>query len=111
MSDRLETTASFAAMGDPPSGGAMVAVVRGLGPGSPVGGPLEGAGAWLEARFAHLVAHFLDFGARNRVTTGEATDPEETVAMTRTGGAVARWISFPRGVRTTTAAMTSGARR
>jgi hypothetical protein len=107
MSDHLARTASFAAhaaVGDPSNAGGMAVAVRGLGPTSLAGGPLEGAGAWLEARFAHLVAHFLDFGARNRGMTGEASDPEEPAALTRTGGAVARWISFPRGVRTTTAA-------
>jgi hypothetical protein len=50
------------------------------------------------------MARVLDLGARHGRIHGEDGGAE---AMVRTGGAVARWISFPRGVRTITAA-TSG---
>ena len=36
-------------------------------------------------------------------------DGEESTALVRTGGALARWISFPRGVRFATAATSSAA--
>jgi len=39
----------------------------------------------------------------------EADDGEESTALVRTGGALARWISFPRGVRMATAATSSAA--
>ena len=45
-----------------------------------------------------------------RASHGEALEgEEESVALARTGGAVARWISFPRGVRLATAATSSAA--
>ncbi len=59
------------------------------------------ARAWIGGRVAHAVARFLDFGARRAV----ASDiPADALALSRTGGPIARWISFPRAVRTTTAA-------
>ena len=39
----------------------------------------------------------------------DAADDGEEVALTRTGGAIARWISFPRGVRFATAATSTAA--
>lgn len=62
-----------------------------------------GVGAWLGARLDQLVARFLDLGAR-RTVAGASPDG---AALTRTGGPVARWIAFPRGVRTLTAAMST----
>ena len=53
---------------------------------------------------ARVVARLFDIGARGGAIRVGA---EETVALSRVGGPIARWISFPRGVRTTTAA-TSG---
>jgi hypothetical protein len=65
--------------------------------------------SWVAGRFDHLVAHFLDLGARHRRARGGVDGDDEggAEAMVRTGGPVARWISFPRGVRTITAT-TSG---
>ena len=106
MSERLVGTAGFGSLPteDQPAGGALA--VRELGTVALAGGPFEGLGAWVEARIAHLVARFLDFGARGGAAAagGETDDPQGSTAMTRIGGPVARWISFPRGVRTTTAA-------
>jgi len=109
MSERLVGTAGFSAhpTGEYPTTNALA--VRGLGPTTLAGGPLEGVGAWIEARFAHLVARFLDFGARGGTTAGETADEASAAALTRIGGPVARWISFPRGVRTTTAVTSLGA--
>ena len=64
-----------------------------------------GAVGWARSRFERAVARFLDFGARR----GEGQDVESGVELTRIGGPVARWVSFPRGVRMVTAATTAGA--
>ena len=60
-----------------------------------------GLGGWLEARFDHGVARFLDLRARR----GAVVEQEGETALTRIGGPIARWVSFPRGVRTVTAGM------
>jgi hypothetical protein len=60
--------------------------------------------AWMLGRLANGVARFLDFAARRSPMSSDIGD---TVALSRTGGPIARWISFPRGVRTTTAAMSA----
>jgi hypothetical protein len=64
----------------------------------------DGLVAWLGSRLDRAVARFLDLFARH----GALSDGEP-VALTRTGGPLARWISFPRGVRVATAATTSAA--
>jgi hypothetical protein len=69
-------------------------------------GLLDGFGGWVEARAAHLVARFLDLGALRR-RGGPRGD--EAAALARLGGPIARWVSFPRAVRTTTAAMSMAA--
>lgn len=62
--------------------------------------------AWVTARFDLLVARLLDLGAsRRQMAEGEG----EPVALARTGGPIARWVSFPRGVRTVTAATSAAA--
>lgn len=53
---------------------------------------------------ARVVARLFDIGARGGAVPAGT---EESAALSRVGGPIARWISFPRGVRTTTAA-TSG---
>jgi len=60
-----------------------------------------GVRGWLEARFDHGVARFLDLRARR----GAVLEQEGDTALTRIGGPVARWVAFPRGVRTVTAGM------
>lgn len=64
------------------------------------------ARAWLGSRFANGAARFLDFAARGRAAPGDDSDG---LALSRTGGPIARWVSFPRGVRTTTAATAAAA--
>src|SRR5881392_1556862 len=103
MSDRSAALARFV---PPPStegepvGGALA--VKAVTPPPLVAGPLDGVGSWLEARFAHFVARFLDFGARRNGAVG-AVAASDGATLTRIGGPIARWVSFPRGVRTTTA--------
>jgi len=60
-----------------------------------------GVRGWLEARFDLGVARFLDLRARR----GAVLEQEGETALTRIGGPVARWVAFPRGVRTVTAGM------
>jgi hypothetical protein len=62
-----------------------------------------GFAGWIETRLEAAVARVMDGFARGR----RPSDPEDTVALVRTGGAIARWISFPRGVRLATAATSS----
>ncbi|MES1172638.1 MAG: hypothetical protein ABUL77_05335 [Bacteroidota bacterium] len=57
--------------------------------------------AWVGARLADGGARFLDFAARGGPDRG---DTAAEASLARTGGPIARWVSFPRGVRTTTAA-------
>lgn len=64
-----------------------------------------GVTGWVRTQFERTVARFLDFGARR----GEGQEAESGVELTRIGGPVARWASFPRGVRTVTAATTAAA--
>jgi hypothetical protein len=64
----------------------------------------EGLVGWLNGKLDRAVARFLDLFARR----GALVDGEP-VALNRTGGPLARWISFPRGVRVATAATTSAA--
>jgi hypothetical protein len=68
--------------------------------------PRAGVSGWVETRLAAALARFVDGFSRRRADTA---DGDEEVALTRTGGAVARWISFPRGVRFATAATSSAA--
>src|SRR4029079_2959875 len=67
------------------------------------GAPPSGSGralrAWMGARLARGITHFLDFFSRGRAMTVDSADD---VALSRTGGPVARWVSFPQAVRTTT---------
>jgi hypothetical protein len=60
--------------------------------------------SWMGTRMDVLFARVLDAFAR-RVPGADA----EPVPLARTGGAVARWASFPRGVRMATAATSSAA--
>lgn len=66
--------------------------------------------AWVTARFDLMVARLLDLGAsRRQRREGEGEGEGEPVALARTGGPIARWVSFPRGVRTFTAATSAAA--
>ncbi len=65
-----------------------------------------GVTGWVETRLAAAVARFVEGFSRRPAALVEA---EGSAALTRTGGAVARWISFPRGVRFATAATSSAA--
>jgi hypothetical protein len=64
--------------------------------------PRGGVVGWLGTRLETAVARVME-GFGRRPTPGGA-DAEDTVALVRTGGVIARWISFPRGVRFATAA-------
>jgi hypothetical protein len=66
-------------------------------PAPPPRGPLY---RWVAGRMAPVVARLLDLGARHGRIPSEDGGVE---SMVRTGRVVARWISFPRGVRTVTA--------
>ncbi len=55
---------------------------------------------FVAGRMAHVMARLLDLGARHGRIRSEDGAAD---SMVRTGGVVARWISFPRGVRTVTA--------
>ena len=65
-----------------------------------------GVGTWLGARIETAIARMTQRFSRR--PSGEDGD-EESTALVRTGGALARWISFPRGVRFATAATSSAA--
>ena len=74
----------------------------------------SGVSRWIGARIDAAVARVMDGFARQQRTGGGGGDGDgdgepETVALARTGGAIARWISFPRGVRFATAATSSAA--
>jgi hypothetical protein len=64
---------------------------------APTRGPVY---RFVAGRLAHLMARLLDLGARHARIRSEDGAAD---SMVRTGGVVARWISFPRGVRTVTA--------
>ncbi len=64
----------------------------------------DGAIGWVGVQLDRAVARFLDiFARRGPLAEGEPA------ALARTGGPLARWISFPRGVRVATAATTTAA--
>ena len=65
-----------------------------------------GVAGWVETRLQAAVAHLVD-GFSRRST--DLVDSEDAAPLSRTGGAIARWISFPRGVRFATAATSSAA--
>jgi hypothetical protein len=67
--------------------------------------PRGGVVGWVGARVEAALARVMDGFARGGPGTGP--DDEESVALARTGGVIARWISFPRGVRFATAATSS----
>src|SRR5262245_22053096 len=62
-----------------------------------------GVGSWLGARIETAIARLTNQFSRR----SKADDGWESTALVRTGGALARWISFPRGVRLATAATSS----
>ncbi|HSY41771.1 MAG TPA: hypothetical protein VLA79_19660, partial [Polyangia bacterium] len=68
--------------------------------------PRAGVAGWVETRLAAAVAHLVD-GFSRRST--DLVDGEDAAPLSRTGGAIARWSSFPRGVRFATAATSSAA--
>jgi hypothetical protein len=68
--------------------------------------PRRGLVGWLGTRLEAAVARVMD-GLGRRSASG--VDGEDTVALLRMGGAIARWISFPRGVRFATAATSTAA--
>jgi hypothetical protein len=63
-----------------------------------------GVASWLGARVETAIARLT-----SRFSRRPNEDGEESTALMRTGGALARWISFPRGVRLATAATSSAA--
>jgi hypothetical protein len=65
-----------------------------------------GVGTWLGAHIETAIARLTQ--RFSRWPKGDDGD-EESTALVRTGGALARWISFPRGVRLATAATSSAA--
>jgi len=67
-----------------------------------------GVGTWLGAHIETAIARLTHRFSRWPRGGGEDSDGEST-ALVRTGGALARWISFPRGVRLATAATSSAA--
>jgi hypothetical protein len=75
---------------------------RALGPGRAVG-----VRARVGRRLEGLVARALELFSRG--SRGAARSDAEAPPLARTGGAVARWISFPRGVRLATAATSTAA--
>ena len=68
-------------------------------------GPRTGVSSWLGARIETAIARLTQRFSRRP----KDDDGEESTALVRTGGALARWISFPRGVRFATAATSSAA--
>src|SRR5262245_65820042 len=61
--------------------------------------------SWLGARLETTIARFTQRFSRRPSNEGG----EESTALVRTGGPLARWISFPRGGRLATAATASAA--
>src|SRR5262245_42135747 len=82
--------------------GASVTHEVGVGPSAQ--GGRGGIVGWMGARLDAVLARLIDGFARRAVPSGS-----EPVALARTGGPFARWISFPRGVRVATAATSSAA--
>ncbi|MBC8132229.1 MAG: hypothetical protein H7X95_04545, partial [Deltaproteobacteria bacterium] len=68
--------------------------------------PTRGAAAraWVGGRVAHGVARVVAGLFDLRADRASVRDGLDETALSRVGGPIARWISFPRGVRTTTAA-------
>src|SRR5262252_6653575 len=64
-----------------------------------------GVSSWVGARIETALARLTQRFSRRP----KDDDGEESTALVRTGGALARWISFPRGVRMATAATSSAA--
>src|SRR5262245_40012602 len=64
-----------------------------------------GVASWLGARIDTAIARL----TRGFSRRPKDDDGEESTALVRTGGALARWISFPRGVRVAAAATSSAA--
>ena len=93
------------AAGEDPSA-QSTAMTRAKNPEAALARPGAGRmGGWIQARFEHIVARSLDFGSRQ----SPGQEAASAAALTRIGGPVARWASFPRGVRTVTAATTLAA--
>jgi hypothetical protein len=71
-----------------------------------------GVGGWIASWFESAVARIAHTLSR-RPVAAEGADrgegPDDSVALVRTGGALARWVSFPRGVRLATAATSTAA--
>jgi hypothetical protein len=67
----------------------------------------RGIASWLGARVEASFARVIDGFARRSASSDGAA--EGGAPLLRTGGALARWISFPRGVRLATAATSSAA--
>jgi hypothetical protein len=63
-----------------------------------------GVSGWLGARIETAIARLT-----GRFSRPKDDDGEESTALVRTGGALARWFTFPRGVRMATAATSSAA--
>ena len=91
----------------PPEPGASGAIVHVAAAAESTGlatrrrGVRGGLAGWVGARLDYAVARVLDLRARR----GAILEQEGETALTRVGGPVARWVSFPRGVRSVTAGM------
>jgi hypothetical protein len=66
-----------------------------------------GVVGWIGARIEAAITRVMDGFARGGPGTAPGLGEDESVALARTGGVIARWISFPRGVRLATAATSS----
>jgi hypothetical protein len=64
-----------------------------------------GVGTWVGAQIETAIARLTQRFSRR----SKGDDGDDSTALVRTGGALARWISFPRGVRLATAATSSAA--
>jgi hypothetical protein len=76
-----------------------------IAPGRMRDGRRTGVAGWIAARIDAVGARLMD-RVRRRPDGGT---PGELVAFVRTGGPIARWISYPRGVRVATAAISAAA--
>ena len=65
-----------------------------------------GLSGWIGARLDAAIARVAQGFGRSGPGSD---DDDDNVALVRTGGAIARWISFPRGVRLATGALSSSA--